>query len=73
VHPEQVGVSSPLGSRTYNFLDYDPVGRERSCPEVKDGVTKTTTSTCDALGTLSSSLQVGTTTVFDQHFNLNAK
>ena len=65
----QVAVSSPLGSRTYNFPDYDPVGRERSRSEVKDGTTRTTTFAYDALGRLSSSVQTtGNTTLFDQHF-----
>ena len=65
----QVAVSSSGGSRTYNFPDYDPVGRIRSRREVKDGTTRTTTFAYDALGRLSSSVRtMSGTTLFDQRF-----
>jgi RHS repeat-associated protein len=67
----QVSVSSPLGSRSISYQGYDPVGRERSRNEVKDGSgTGTATSfVYDALGRLSSATQLaGAVAQFDQHF-----
>ena len=67
----QVTVSSPLGARALNFPSYDPLGRERSRSEVKNGSGSavTTTSNYDPLGQLSHAVQVAATrTLFDQRF-----
>jgi RHS repeat-associated protein len=70
----QVSIASAHGARTITFEGYDPVGRERSRLEVKQGDaigtrTATTTSVYDALGRLSSARQTaGGATVFDQQF-----
>jgi len=64
-------VSSPLGARALSFPSYDPLGRERSRSEVKNGSGSvvTTTSNYDPLGRLSHAVQVaGTRTLFDQRF-----
>ncbi|HMG24733.1 MAG TPA: hypothetical protein VK607_25525, partial [Kofleriaceae bacterium] len=67
----QVTVSSPLGARALSFPSYDPLGRERSRSEVKNGTGSvvTTSSNYDPLGRLSHAVQVaGTRTLFDQRF-----
>jgi RHS repeat-associated protein len=69
----QIAVSSPLGSRSVSYPSYDPVGRERSRNEVKDGTGTSTSFGYDALGRLSSSIQTrGATTVFNQQFTYDA-
>jgi YD repeat-containing protein len=65
----QVTVSSPSGSRAFTYQGFDPVGRERSRVEVKNGATTgaTTNWTYDALGRLASALTTsGATTTLNQ-------
>jgi RHS repeat-associated protein len=67
----QVIVSSPSGSRAFTYQGFDPVGRERSRVEVKNGASTgaTTAWSYDALGRLSSALTTsGATTMLSQQF-----
>lgn len=67
----QVTSSSLQGSRTISFGGFDPVGRERSRTEVKNGTGTgaTTTFTYDPIGQLSHAVQIaGTATLFDQRY-----
>jgi RHS repeat-associated protein len=66
-----VTVTSPHGSRKISYHGFDPVGRERSRTELKNGaVGTTTTSVYDALGRLSSSVQTeDATSVFNQQYS----
>jgi RHS repeat-associated protein len=72
----QAFVSSPLGpSRTITYQSYDPVGRERSRLENKNGGTPgvVTTSGYDALGRLTSSVKTsGIKSQFNQQLTYDA-
>ena len=71
----QVDVSSALGSRSISYQGYDPVGRERSRTEVKDGTGPVNRFAYDydALGRLSSAVKTtGHTTVLNQLYTYDA-
>jgi RHS repeat-associated protein len=64
-----------VGSRAISFGGYDPLGRERSRTETKNGASPgtTTTFTYDPLGQLSHAVQTtATATLFDQSFTYDA-
>jgi RHS repeat-associated protein len=70
---KKVAVSSPAGSRSISYAGFDPLSRERSRTEIKNdtGSSATTTSTTwtyDAIGRLSSAVQTGIATGFNQQF-----
>jgi hypothetical protein len=67
---KKVAVASPAGSRSISYAGFDPVGRERSRTEVKSGSagSATTNWTYDAIGRLSSAVQSGSATDFNQQF-----
>lgn len=68
---KQVAVSSTLGSRKISYGTFDPVGRERSRTELKNGSgTSTSTSwSYDALGRLSKAEKTsGASTLLNQAF-----
>lgn len=65
----QVTVSSSFGSRAITYQGFDPVGRERSRVEARDGNATTSSFAYDALGRLSSLVKTtGTTAVLQQQF-----
>lgn len=71
----QVTASSSHGARALSFGSYDPIGRERSRTETKNGGSpgSTTTFTYDPLGQLSHAVQTaGAATLFDQSFTYDA-
>src|ERR1043165_4493210 len=67
---KQFAVSSPLESRKISYGGFDPVGRERSRTELKDGAgAGTTTSwTYDALGRLATAQKTGGAAPLNQAF-----
>jgi RHS repeat-associated protein len=68
---QQVVVESALGSRRVIYGPFDPLGRERTRREIKDGAPDgpKTNVLYDALGRLSRAVQTdGTTTLFDWQY-----
>ena len=61
------------GSRAIAFQGFDPVGRERSRTETRNGGAGVTTNhVYDVLGRLSSSVQTGGTAPFNQQFTYDS-